>query len=358
MIIEEFHIYAFQLPLLNPLQIGNALVTSRSGVIIHLSTNTNIYGFGEAAPLPGLHHESINSIKNQLLEIKSQLLGSHFKDWFAIIYDLHRKKKLSSCVQFAIESAILNMDEKYHPSGRKRILPEPEHNKIYVNALATGDESTILRKIEKSISDNYRSIKIKVGRISAEAEIKLIRTIRQLIGDHITLRLDANQAWELEAAVTYLNSVKNLEIEYIEEPLINPGNLPDLFERTGFRVALDESLNDMPPDSIKPVKWINTLILKPSVIGSVRKTLRYINRAKECGLKVVISDTFHSGIGLAFLIRLASVVSESIPMGFDTYSWLKDDILVDKLSIVQGAFDLNTVINLSKNVNYSMLKMI
>jgi len=40
--IEEFHIYTYHLPILQPLQIGKTFVSSRSGAIIHFKTNTNI----------------------------------------------------------------------------------------------------------------------------------------------------------------------------------------------------------------------------------------------------------------------------------------------------------------------------
>jgi O-succinylbenzoate synthase len=90
----------------------------------------------------------------------------------------------------------------------------------------------------------------------------------------------------------------------------------------------------------------------------VRKTLQYLNRAKELGLKVVISDTFHSGIGLSFLIRLASIVSDPVPMGFDTYSWLDDDILFDRLPVKDGCFELETVVNLCNKINFSKLEKV
>ena len=320
--IEEIQIFTFQLPLLYPLQIGNTSVTSRSGAIVHLKTNTNFYGFGEASPLPGLHQENLDRVINQLVEVKSLLLGTHREKWFEVLKNLI-KKDLSSCVQFAIESAILNIEDQVKMSERNTVLPDPEHNNIYINALATGDDSTILQKIEQSISENYRAVKVKVGKKSAEEEFKLINTIRGIVDDKVTLRLDANQAWEFDEAVTYIQALKDVETEYIEEPLKNPANLPDLFEKTGLRIAVDESLINIPPVKIKSLTWINTLILKPSVIGSVRKTLQYINLARELGLKVVISDTFHSGIGLSFLIRLASTITELTPMGFDTYKLVK-----------------------------------
>ena len=128
-----------------------------------------------------------------------------------------------------------------------------------------------------------------------------------------------------------------------------------MFKKTNFPIALDESLVEITPEKFKYEDWINALIIKPAVLGSVQKTIQYIALAKKYGIKSVISDTFHSGIGLSFLIRLASTLTEPTPMGFDTYSWLKEDILINRLPVKDGYFDLNTVLNYSRNVNISKL---
>jgi len=357
--IEEIQLYSYNIPIIQPLRIGKTFVRSRSGVIIQISTNTNIYGFGEAAPLPGLHQENLNSVKSQLNELKSILLGTPCSGFFEFLDNFQKQKRISPSVRFALESAILNIDDQVSQSGKYKILPGPARRTIYVNALATGDdESAILKKIEKSISEKYRSIKIKVGRKSVETEINLISNIRSMVGYEVSLRLDANQAWDLEEAVTFAKSVKDLEIEYIEEPLKETGKLATFYGKTGIPIALDESLNEMLPESIESKKWINTLILKPAVIGSVRKILRFLNQAKKFGQNIVISDTFHSGIGLSFMIRLASILDEPTPMGFDTYQWLKDDILVNRLPVKDGYFDLNTVMNLCHKVDNSKIEKI
>ncbi len=354
--IKDCYIYTYQLPLVQPLQIRNTPVTSRTGAIIQIITDSDLYGFGEAAPLPGLHQENLNDVRRQLKEITPLLIGTHIHNMFKVVDQLQMQNRWLPCVQFAVESALMCIAEESNLPNQKSLLPEPVHDKIYVNALATGNASTILKKVEKSLAGNYRSIKVKVGRNSLEEEIKLVQTIRQKIGDRTTLRLDANRAWDLQDAVTFSCSVKNLSIEYVEEPLKNPGKLPDLFKKTGLPIALDESLIEMSPDSFELQEWINTLILKPAVIGSVRKTLQYIDLAGNLGLKAVISDTFHTGIGLSFLIRLASTITKQTPMGFDTYRWLDDDILIDKLPIKDGCFDLKTVMNLSRKVNFSKLE--
>ena len=353
--IKQFHIYTYYLPVLQPLGIGKIFVTSRSGALIHIKTNTNIHGFGDASPLQGLHHESLKKVTNQLKKIKSLFVGTRCEEVFAILDNFRGKMNLYSSVQFALESAFLNINEQISPSGQDRILPESLHKTIYVNALVSGDDPDILKKIDNTISEKYRSIKIKVGRKPVDTEIRLLYNIRKIIGNKVSMRLDANQAWELKEAVKYIKSIKNLEIDYIEEPLKNLNNLPVLYEKTGIRIALDEHLIHISPEIIHTMKWINTLILKPSVIGSVRRSLHFINRAEELGLNVVISDTFHSGVGLSFLIRLASVLSKNLPMGFDTYRHLKNDILVNRLPLKNGHFDLDTVLRLCKRVGLSNL---
>jgi hypothetical protein len=45
-------------------------------------------------------------------------------------------------------------------------------------------------------------------------------------------------------------------------------------------------------------------------------------------------------------------------MGFDTYNWLADDILLERLTVKNGCFDLNTVLNLSTKIDYAKLERV
>ena len=149
--IEEIHIYTYQLPILIPLQIGNTTITSRTGAIINIKTSASIYGFGEASPLPGLHQESLNDIKSELMEIKSLLIGTHLEEVFTAIDNMQKNKKLSSCAQFAVESAILGIIEQVNLNGEKKIMPDPQNRTIFINGLITGNNSTILKESEKCL---------------------------------------------------------------------------------------------------------------------------------------------------------------------------------------------------------------
>src|SRR5690606_8635487 len=58
-------------------------------------------------------------------------------------------------------------------------------------------------------------LKVKVGK-SADGDIARIRAIRQAVGPDIKIRLDANQGWDLAAAVKALSAMEALNIEFCE----------------------------------------------------------------------------------------------------------------------------------------------
>lgn len=68
-------------------------------------------------------------------------------------------------------------------------------------------------------------------------------------------------------------------------------------------IALDETLS-------RREKWychpqLKTLVIKPMLIGSLRDCEALVQRARAGNLRVVISSSFESDLGLGLLARLA-----------------------------------------------------
>ncbi len=71
MIIKDFELFQFQLPLRTPLKIANKEISNRDGLILKITDESNNIGVGEISPLPGLHKENILPF---LLIKKSQII--------------------------------------------------------------------------------------------------------------------------------------------------------------------------------------------------------------------------------------------------------------------------------------------
>jgi isochorismate synthase/2-succinyl-5-enolpyruvyl-6-hydroxy-3-cyclohexene-1-carboxylate synthase/2-succinyl-6-hydroxy-2,4-cyclohexadiene-1-carboxylate synthase/O-succinylbenzoate synthase len=180
----------------------------------------------------------------------------------------------------------------------------------------------------------YGCIKVKAGRADdPETDAAYLRVIRQAVGGDVALRVDANQSWTAAQAATYVEMVGDLGVEYLEEPLANPTNLFH-WDASGVPIALDESIDqgvfDLFDDGTPLPTAVQFVVLKPSLIGGLSKTLALSRQAALRGLRTVISSSFESPLGLVHLSQIASAVEAERPAtgarqahGISTESWFQ-----------------------------------
>ncbi len=98
---------------------------------------------------------------------------------------------------------------------------------------------TAAKFLERSVN----IIKVKLGKKPAD-DIERIRQIRKAIGSTIKLRIDANQGWSYEDAVTALTALGEFDIEFCEQPMRrwNDELLPGLCNISPIPIMADESV--------------------------------------------------------------------------------------------------------------------
>lgn len=359
--IKTLQFFSYQLPLNHTLHIGQNKLDQREGIIVELTTNDGNTGYGEIAPLPGLHNENLNDVSKQLHKLYPLLLDieiSNDNRLFLTLDTILDRKKWLQTVRFGIEMAIINCILGFEIFDPKLIPRQPLANTVPVNALLNGDNDQIINKASECFKRGYNTLKIKVGRQSAEKDIQLIRDINDRLKGKAKIRLDANRQWELQTTIDVLQSLKDCNIDYVEEPLKNPRFLPMVYKKTGISLALDESLSELSIEEIKNERGIKALVIKPAVLGSLEKTIQYLHFCHQEQITAVLSDTYYSGIGLSFLIHLAAKSGFITPMGFDTYQSLADDIFIDRLNLVQGSYILKDVLQKSRNIDFGKIKIL
>lgn len=361
--IINCEVFSYNLPLCRQLQINKEILSSRKGFIICLKDEDENCGYGEIAPLPGLHTESLDEALKQLHLFCAHFLNSTvppnlwklegaFEQWLETV-------SFATSVRFGIETAVLDLIANRQDTPLYELISNKSRKKISVNALLIGKREDILKDTSQMLADGYRSFKLKVGRSNIEKEVELVKELSCLIGDRADLRLDANRAWDLDYAVRFANAVSHFSIEYIEEPLRDIKLLPDFIQSSDIPVAIDESLPLLKRDIIASLSNIKAVILKPALIGGLEKTNSYIKWAENFSILPVISDTFHSGIGLFALAGLvAGKLKTDVPSGLDTYRYLAEDLLVNRFQFEKGSLDLPSMYLKSKSLSLDNLQKV
>ncbi|NJN45797.1 MAG: o-succinylbenzoate synthase [Candidatus Competibacteraceae bacterium] len=344
--LATFQAFVYDLPLTTPLRIGTDSLTCRQGLLIRLEDRAGCWGYGEVAPLPGLHQEDLASALHQCKDLRPLVSGRELPelepDWRTPLEHWLAPYSLYPSLCHGLESALLDLSACRQGHTLAGVLrPDGYRKTVSINGLLARDGE--IRQHVHQLA-GYPAVKLKVGNDSLEQEIHRVKTARALFGTALALRVDANRAWDFATALQFCEAVAACRLEYLEEPLRDPTRLEALGRLTGVPIALDETLAESRPESIIIPSGVIALVLKPSVLGGPTATARWLDLARQRGLKAVITSVFESGVGLAHLANCAAALLETdTPLGLDTYRWLGEDLPTVRFSATQATIDVDSV---------------
>ncbi|MBI5091178.1 MAG: o-succinylbenzoate synthase [Candidatus Hydrogenedentes bacterium] len=344
--LASISVRRYDLRLERSIPLRDTNLSVRSGLILTLQSDSGHSGYGDIAPLPGFSGETLDEATEQALSLSDLVittelpsgdapLGWALADW------VEHHAMLAPSVRFGIESALLNLISQVEGVPLSKILAARPRDSVSVCGLVIGSGDLAVQQARHLTAQGYRALKIKVGRKPVQEDIAFVHLMRQSVGNDIALRVDANRAWEMNDAIAFANGVRDCAIEYVEEPLADSSALAEFHTATDFPVALDESLVGLDPKTFTPFPGVTAFILKPTILGGIEHTQDWIRRANDCGITPVISAAFESGAGINILAQLAACITGGdAPVGLDTYGWLAEDVLSERLDMKNGHLDL------------------
>ena len=225
---------------------------------------------------------------------------------------------MSPTVRFGFDTALLMafscmqgrpLHKLWSPS------PEADHPEVVSNALLEdiSNAETAIERCRDLLEQGYQTVKIKVGRgQSPEQEANVISSISKAFGDRLSIRLDANRAWDIDHALRFAEHLSCPNLEYIEEPVNRVNDIAVFCEKTQLPVALDESIASSrgPADVAELLKHcpgVVSCVLKPSCMGSIDRLVHIMKICVSLNRKTVISSAFETPVGISFLCELAAI---------------------------------------------------
>lgn len=208
---------------------------------------------------------------------------------------------------------------------------------ITINGLIwMGTFDEMFQRLEAKLKAGFHCVKLKIGAIDFEKELRLIQHIRQHFSRReVELRVDANGGFTPDNAMQRLEALAKYDIHSIEQPIRQHQwkEMARLCKNSPLPIALDEELigvNDLTEkngllDTIQP----QYIILKPSLHGGISGTREWIKLAKERGIGSWITSALESNIGLNAIAQLtADIYGPHITMaqGLGTGQLFSDNI--------------------------------
>ena len=299
-----------------------------------------ICGWGEIAPFPGFSKEMDHEVRAGII-VASAVLDSFPtpdtpESLSEVLYELDNTlETIPPSVAFGIELAILSLCEKRVGVPLPVMLGDEEGWRLVpVNGIIDPDSPHFLSRLSELRSKGISCFKIKLisdikhkdsknSKDLIDERVARIERIRSELTNHESLRIDCNQHLRMDEVLELIYRIGTQNIEYLEDPLIpqDLDHLSTLTDKLSVPIALDESLSYLDTNSfLKQRASHHVFVLKPTVIGGIRKTIEKGRDIIKNGGKVVITSTLEWSHGLRGVYLTASCLAgdKLLPSGLLT----------------------------------------
>ena len=186
-----------------------------------------------------------------------------------------------------------------------------------------------------------KAIKVHVG-ISPQEDIRVIKAMKDSVGDSAAIRADANGQYTTAEAIEVLRKVEKCDLEYFEQPLAksNIDGLKRIKQRLEIPIAVDESVWT-PQDALEICKAnaADIINIKITRVGGLNKAMKISHIAEAAYMKCHVGCELEFGIATAAKAHLALSLAKT-PLAaageFTEIVTLRDNIVREPIPISRG----------------------
>jgi L-alanine-DL-glutamate epimerase-like enolase superfamily enzyme len=317
-----------KLELYNELKIAFAILKNIENVVVKITTDEGITGYGEAAPFAPVTGETADSVISVLALFTPALLGTNPLEIELIHTKMNKTAYGNPSAKCAIDMACYDIAGKAAQKPVYQLLGGT--NKAVQNDVTIGI-STPEKMAEEALfltkEKGYRIIKVKAG-INPDFDILALSRIRKAVGDTIRIRVDANQGYTLKTAKTVIQKMTLLNIEAIEQclPYWDIESHAVLRNNSGgIAIVLDESIHDV-HDAERACKTgaADALNIKLMKSGGIYQGLKINETAERNNVKCMAGCMLETRLALTASLSLAAACTNITGVDCDSLLFYDD----------------------------------
>jgi L-alanine-DL-glutamate epimerase-like enolase superfamily enzyme len=294
-----------------PHETAHGTLVARDLIEITLTDDEGMRGRGEAAPLEPYDGVSTDTVVSAI-EAYQRVVGKRSAGGPTLLDRCRAVADLPQALA-AIDLALWDLAGQRAGKPVCELLAERPAGEIAVNATVTAtDPGSAALAATEAVRAGYNCVKLKVG---TGDDLERVRRVREAIGPHPRLRLDANGAWSVDQAAELLDAMGAFGLELVEEPVRGLEATAELRERVAVRISIDESA--ALPGALT-ARVADAVCLKISRCGGIGGLLAAASLVRSSGADVYLASTYDGPLGVAAALHAAAALSPLPPCGLAT----------------------------------------
>jgi len=263
-------------------------------------------------PEKGVAHMAVGAVVNAAWDLAARRAGLPVWRFAARM----TPEELVSLVDFRYlsdaltEAEALDILRRAEP-GRAERAAQLEKNGYRAYSTSPGwlgyADAKLVRLAEQAVADGFEMIKLKVGG-NLEDDVRRMKLARETVGQDVRIAVDANQRWDVSAAVTWMTALAPYDPYWIEEPTSPDdvlGHAAIAKALAPIKVATGEHVqNRVIFKQLLQADAISVLQLDAARVGGFNENLAILLLAAKFGVPVC---PHAGGVGLCELVRHLSM---------------------------------------------------
>lgn len=338
--ITQIEIYQSRIKLKEPFKISLETNEFAESVFLIIRTSAEITGFGECSPDMVIQGENLDTCTIIGKLIANNLKGKnplnieechHLMD--ALVYG-------NTSIKSAFDIALYDIASQYNGLPLYAYLGGKKGKVIATDyTISIDSPEKMAHDALKIKAAGFPVIKVKLGE-NEKKDIERITAIRKAIGSEMPLRLDANQGWDTNTAISVLSNLPDHNIQFCEEPVPrwNYMELPLIRQRCPVPIMADESCCDHhDAKRLIDIAACDYFNIKPGKASGLFKAQEIIRLAEKAGVLMQMGGFIESRLGFTAAAHLALTSDKIFFYDFDTPLMMESDPVIGGITYGENA---------------------
>ena len=294
-------VHEFDLPLKYKFGISRETRTVQKTAIIEV-VDDGYSGYGECVANHKYYKFTIEMIRDDIASVcdyleKLDLLKTSPETAWSDLNDSLNHNPFAQC---ALDMALWDLWGKKQGNSTYKLWGlDPKTSPVTDYTIGIDETDIMIKKMKEF--EGWPVFKIKLG---TDHDMEIMSKLRE--NTDAVLRIDANCAWTADQTVEYSKKLKELSVEFIEQPMPAEASLEDMkkvFNNSELPLIADEScISEEDVDKCEGLfHGVNIKVVK---CGGLTPALRMIKRARQLNMKVMVGCMTESTVGISGIAQL------------------------------------------------------
>ncbi|WP_026692288.1 dipeptide epimerase [Peribacillus kribbensis] len=330
--IASLETFRAAVPLIKPFKTALRTVETAETIIVKMTCDNGITGWGEAPPTHVITGDSKDSIEGAVNGIiKPFLADQNLLNYESVFQGLNSILVGNSSAKAAVDMAVYDCLSQhaglplYQYLGGFKSEIETDFTVSVNSPVEMGEDA------EKYINDGFNVLKVKVGK-DVDTDLARIKEIRRRVGDGIKIRLDANQGWTPKEAVRIIRKMEDegLGIELVEQPVhaSDIQGLKQVTDSVDTLIMADESIfTPKQAFEVLQTRSADLINIKLMKAGGIYQAEKINALAEVCGVECMVGSMIETRLGITAAAHFAAAKKNITRFDFDAPLMLAKEII-------------------------------